>query len=82
MKKNKAESKDTDRMKSSEAKPLSADELRTGEKQKDKQQKRLAWVLREWDCRTLQDAMKQAATDAQLHRILRECGIIFPKKGV
>ena len=46
-------------------------------KQADKQADKLAWVLREWDCLTVEEAKAKAGTDAALHLALRECGIRF-----
>jgi len=45
------------------------------QKRKEGQQKRLAWVLREYDCHNLDQAKQEAASDQTLHRLLRECGV-------
>jgi len=39
----------------------------------------LSWVLHEWDCLTVEEAMEKAKEDSELHRLLRECGMQFPK---
>jgi len=41
------------------------------------QQSKLEWVLREWDCHTIEMAIKEAQKDSTLHYALRECGIKF-----
>lgn len=41
----------------------------------DAQVRKLAWVLREYDCLTVEEAKRLAAKDATLHRLLRECGL-------
>jgi hypothetical protein len=43
---------------------------------KNKEQK-LAWILREWNCSTLEQAIELAKKDQQLHYALREAGIKF-----
>lgn len=47
------------------------------DRRKEAQQRRLEWLLREYDCRTVEDAKRNAGTDPTLHRLLRECGIRF-----
>jgi len=42
-----------------------------------KQSNKLDWVLREWDCRSLEQAKKIAKEDKELHYVLRECGVKF-----
>jgi hypothetical protein len=51
------------------------------QKAKARQERQLAWVLREWDCKTLEDAINLAQEDSILHRVLRECGIQFNTQG-
>lgn len=49
-------------------------------KKKDKTKQKsdkLEWVLREWDCRSLEQAKKLAKEEKELHYALRECGIKF-----
>lgn len=52
----------------------------TEEDKKLKQQQKLNWLLNEYDCITVSEAKKLAQTDPELHRQLRECGIIFEEK--
>jgi len=49
-------------------------------KSKEQQKNKLEWALREWDCNTVEDAIQKAKGDSELHRILRECGVCFPKE--
>lgn len=46
----------------------------------DGQKDKLKWVLREWDCLNLEQAVREAANDGQLRQALVECGIEFPRK--
>ena len=46
-------------------------------KKKNDNHEKLRWVLREWDCRDLEEAKELAKNDPELHRVLRECGVIF-----
>lgn len=41
------------------------------------QEKKLAWVLHEYDCVNLEEAKKEARIDSNLNRLLRECGVQF-----
>jgi hypothetical protein len=45
------------------------------EKQKKQKDQKLAWLLREWDCSNIEEAIKLASKDKQLHYALREVGI-------
>jgi electron transfer flavoprotein alpha/beta subunit len=47
--------------------------------QERRKQEKLAWTLREWDCISLEQAIKLAESDKQLRLILVECGIQFGK---
>lgn len=38
---------------------------------------KLAWILREWDCRDLEEAKKMAKNDRELNYALREVGVIL-----
>lgn len=43
--------------------------------QEEKQQKLLQWILHEWDCNTIEEAIKESKNDYQLRLKLVECGI-------
>jgi hypothetical protein len=43
----------------------------------DSQKRKLAWVLHEYDCQSLEEAKEKAKQDMTLHRLLRECGVVF-----
>jgi hypothetical protein len=41
------------------------------------QVKYLSWLIKEYDCYTLEELVKLASTDSVLHRLMRECGHNF-----
>lgn len=45
------------------------------QKQEDARNRRLAWILHEWDCRTVKEAVKQSQKDYQLRLALIGCGV-------
>jgi hypothetical protein len=47
------------------------------DKVKEKQNKKLDFLIREYDCKNLQELIDLSKEDALLHRLLRECGIRF-----
>ena len=49
----------------------------TIEKRKKDRAEKLAWILREWDCKDLEEAKKMAQIDKELHYALREVGVIL-----
>lgn len=51
------------------------------EKRDKAKQNKLAWTLQEYDCRDLDEAKREAEKDPVLHRLLRECGILFRTPG-
>jgi hypothetical protein len=46
-------------------------------KDSNNKEQKLAWILREWDCSNLEQAIELAKKDQQLHYALREAGIKF-----
>ena len=42
-----------------------------------KKQDKLNWIIREWDCHSLDEAKHLAREDQELNRLLRECGVRF-----
>jgi electron transfer flavoprotein alpha/beta subunit len=49
------------------------------EKQKKQKEQKLEWILREWDCSNIEEAIKLASKDKQLHYALREAGLNPPR---
>ena len=51
--------------------------LTTTEKRNKARAEKIAWILREWDCRDLEEAKKMSTIDRELHYALREVGVIL-----
>jgi len=43
--------------------------------QERKKQDKLDWIIREWDCHSLDEAKHLAREDQELYRLLKECGV-------